>query len=171
MSILNDRKFSKVRQRVTDALGMAVEDDETPEIETSPLVPIPTENDIIPVDNIELPSMVDELKRFEHTQRQSEVLLDVGIPSVQNALGEIATMPPMYRARAMEASSELFKAVTELLRYKGDSQLKMMELRMKMAAFGRVKETNVITGNTMIFNREELIRAYTSANEEQTEDT
>ncbi len=160
---MNDKKTNKIHQRVADVLGMSVptEDDLADQIEETPLVALPTDNDLVPVDNSDLPTLRVELERLEHAQRQTEYLLEHAMPTIIQSLAEISMMPPIYKARSVEANAKLLDVVREMLEQKSDLQLKIMDLRMKMVAFTRNKTpTNDFTGNTFVFNREELMKHY-----------
>lgn len=151
--------MSKIHQKVADALGMDMPDDD---IDDTNLIPVPALTEINGIDNPDLPNVDQELVRLEHGQRQGEVLLERGLVAVQGLLEEIALTPPMYKGRVVESAAELFKAVADLSRHKIDSQVKIAELKLKMAAFSRNRPIGPqsITGNTIIFNREELIRQF-----------
>lgn len=166
----------KIHQKVADVLGMELTDDDAEEDfdPDNPMEngfgPIPEANAVVAVpdnvneiDNPELPALHDEMIRIEHGQRQTEILLNRGIATVEQALGEIALMPPVYKARAMEAAAELFKAVGDLGKFKIEVQIKLAEMRMKQAAFTRNKSTQPAasalgTGNTFVFNREDVMK-------------
>jgi hypothetical protein len=164
----------KIHQKVAEVLGMELfdEDDDVPEFdenmliqpvpEITALVPVPTEVEVI--DNPELPMLQQEMIRIEHGQMQTELMLNRGIATVQQTLGEIALMPPVYKARAVESAAELFKAVADLNKYKIDMQMKLIELKMKQAAFTKNKPgasmSPLGTGNTFVFNREDLIKSF-----------
>jgi hypothetical protein len=146
-----------------DDSGEELGDEFTPGFDSMPdaksVVAVP--DAITEIDNPELPNLREEMIRIEHGQRQTEVLLNRGIATVEQALGEIALMPPVYKARAMEAAAELFKAVADLNKFKVEVQIKLSDLKMKQAAFTRNKSTQpspLGTGNTFVFNREDAIR-------------
>ncbi len=131
------------------------------EIIEDPLVPLPTKKELVPVDNKELPALYVELERLEHGQRQTEYLLDRAIPAIIESMAEIQLMPPIYKARSIEANAKLWDVVREMLEHKEELQLKIIDLRMKMAMFTRNKTpTSDFTGNTFVFNREELMKNY-----------
>lgn len=158
--LTSPRVINKVHQKVADALGMAMvePDDETGD----ELVPMPESTDLVPVDNPELPIVDDEMTRLEHAQRQTDFLLDHALPVVEQSLAKTLTMPPIYAARAVEANAKLLEAVHKLAELKASTSMKLIELKMKMAAFTRNKGqvTPTITNSTFVFNREEMIRAY-----------
>lgn len=153
------KPFDQIHRKVADALGMQVPEEE---VEETNRVPVPATTEIAEVDNPDLPNVLQELVRLEHGQRQGEVLLERGLVAVQGLLSEIALTPPMYKGRVVESAAELFKAVADLSRHKVDSQVKIAELKLKMAAFSRNRSVGAQTfaGNTIIFNREELIRQF-----------
>lgn len=165
----------KIHQKVADVLGMELSDENDDEDfdPDNPMEngfgPIPEANAVVAVpdtvneiDNPELPALHDEMVRIEHGQRQTEILLNRGIATVEQALGEIALMPPVYKARAMEAAAELFKAVGDLSKFKIEVQIKLADMRMKQQAFTRNKPgaapSTLGSGNTFVFNREDVMR-------------
>jgi hypothetical protein len=160
---MNEKKISKIHQRVADVLGMEVPDDtELEGVDDTPLVPLPQHNELVSVDNPELPRMQAELERLEHAQRQTEYLLEHALPTITDSLAEIGLMPPIYKARSVEANAKLLDVAREMLSFKAELQLKIIEMRMKMATFTQNRPTTGdITGNTFNFvNREDIIKAY-----------
>lgn len=154
-----NEKINKIHQKVANALGMAMIEPE--DIEGDELVPTPESTELVLVDNPDLPDFTDEMTRLEHAQRQNDFLLDQVLPVVEQSLAKSLVMPPIYQARSVEANAKLLEAVGKLAELKTNTAIKIMELKMKMAAFARNKSTpQTITGNTIIFNREELIKAY-----------
>jgi hypothetical protein len=155
-----DKKVNKIHQKVSSILGMAiVEDDENEEPQE--IVPVPDSTEIIEVDNPELPLLVAEMTRLEHVERQTDFVLDHVLPVVQESLAESLRMPPIYKARSIEANAKMLEAVKDLMQLKAEIQFKKIESKMKQAAFTRNKgQVTPITGNTFVFNREELIKSY-----------
>src|SRR5678815_4926579 len=153
---------SKIHQKVADVLGMKIPDEE--EIgEDNALVAVPARNEISMIDNPELPDLSQELVRLEHGQRQGEMLLEHGLVAVQNILNDVPLTPPIYKGRVVESAAELFKAVADLSKHKVETQIKIAELKLKFASYVRDKSgvnAPTITGNTIIFNREELIKQF-----------
>lgn len=158
---MSEKKFSKIHQKVADVLGMQIPDEIT-EGEDG-IVPVPETNEVALVENAELPDLQQEMQRIEHGQRQTEFLYEHGLTAVQNILLDVPLTPPMYKGRVVETAAELYKAVADLGMHKVEYQIKLVELKLKLAAFTRRKNgdsTPNITGNTIIFNREELIKAF-----------
>jgi hypothetical protein len=169
----------KIHQKVAEVLGMELDNENeeedlgyetpfeyVPVPDTAAVVPVPDADSILIVDNPELPLLEEELIRIEHGQQQREVLLNRGIARVGQILDEIALLPPVYKARTTEAAAELYKAVADLSKHKIDSLVKLVELKMKMAAFTRNKSTQspLGTGNTFVINREDIIKAFSEKN-------
>jgi hypothetical protein len=156
-----DKRINKIHQKVSSALGMAIiEDAEEDDIEE--FIPMPESTDVVEVDNPDLPVLMDELIRLEHVERQVDFMLDRALPIAEQSLAESARMPPIYRARAVEANAKMLEAIKNIMQLKADIQFKKIESKMKQAAFVRNKtSTPTLTGNTFnVYNREELIKAY-----------
>jgi len=163
----NESRINKIQQRVADALGMAIPsaaelvEAEAEVIPETPLVPIPANNELSLVKNPELPPMTKELGRLEHALRQMEYMIEHIMPHAIDALGGVAKIPAIYKARAIESNAKLLDVAREILVQKADIQMKIIELKMKMAAFTQNRTTvGDVTGNTFVFNREELIKTY-----------
>lgn len=152
-------KVNKIHEKVASALGMAMVDPDDID-DAEELVPSPDSTELVLVDNPDLPVLTDELTRLEHAQRQTDFLLDHALPVIEQSLAKSLAMPPIYQARSVEANAKLLEAVGKLAELKTNTAMKIMELKMKMAAFARNKTPSQITGNTFVFNREELIKAY-----------
>ncbi len=160
MTYSKEKKFNRIHQKVADVLGMELPE-ETGEVENA-AVPMPPKTEIALVDNPELPEVGRELQRLEHSQRQTEVLIDQGMMAVQSTFADLMTMPPMYKPKTLMAAAELFTAVSTLNQHRTDTQLKQIELKLKLASYSRNRSSGqTITGNTIIFNREDFIKAAT----------
>jgi hypothetical protein len=160
---------NKIHKKVADLLGMKVPDEEDlSETEDQELiVAMPVGTEVVLVDNPDLPVMDDEMRRLEHTNRQTEFLVELVLPAVEDALSQVGSLPPIYKARAIEVNAKLLEAGTKLLELRANLQLKEIDLKLKMAGFTRTKAdgSKNITGNTIIFNREDLIKAYEKPSE------
>jgi hypothetical protein len=159
---MSEKKFSKIHQKVADVLGMQIPDEVVGESEAG-MVAVPEANEVTVIENAELPDLQQEMQRIEHGQRQTEFLYEHGLVAVQTILLDVPLTPPMYRGRVVESAAELYKAVAALGMHKVEYQIKLAELKLKLAAYTRRKNgdtTPNITGNTIIFNREELIKAF-----------
>lgn len=162
---MNEKKLDKIHQKVASALGIDVPDEETVEEEEIALVPVPESHEITVIENADLPDMSSELTRIEHADRQMEFLIDVGMPVVEQNLADALRMPPIYRARHVEAGAKLLEVMVNLIDAKHKHNMDLIEKKMKMAQFERSKGGPAappnVTGNTFVFGtREELIRAY-----------
>lgn len=155
----------KIQQKVADLLGIDAESDEEIDSENA-LVPVPEASEITLIDNPELPDLTQELLRLEHGLRQQEMILNRGNAALMNLLGDLDKTPPMYKGKTALAAAELYKAVADLNKAKVKQQLEIMEAKMKLAAFNKTKGSAqpAITGNTIIINREELIKQYGTTN-------
>jgi hypothetical protein len=154
----------KLHDRVAEMLGMELADEDDDPVETmipesAAIVPMPETAEQI--ENPELPSLISEMVRIEHGQQQTEIMLNRGMAAVDQALAELPLMIPVYQARAREAAAELFKAVADLAKFKIDVQIKLVELKLKLAAFTRNKQSSqspLGTGNTFFLDREDLMK-------------
>lgn len=153
---------NKIHKKVADLLGMKIPDEEDMEDDEQELiVAMPETTELVPVDNPDLPCVDDEMRRLEHTNRQTEYLIELVLPAVEDALIQVGSLPPIYKARAIEVNAKLLEAATKLLDLRASMQLKEADMKLKMAAFVRNKSDGTkVTGNTFVFNREDLIKAY-----------
>src|ERR1700722_1548006 len=160
---MNETKLFKAHQKVAEALGIDVPNIEDIEYSDNPLVPIPNKNEVAIIDNSELPNIVNELTRLEHALRQTEFLIEQALPVVQQSLAESLLMPPQFKARSIEANSKLLEVSYTMIERKADLQLRIMELKLKLDAYGKEKSqsSTTVSGNTFVFaNREELIKSF-----------
>jgi hypothetical protein len=155
MTDSKEKRSTRIHEKVAEMLGM-----EMPENVEKSVVPMPSPHEVKGVDNPELPDLDRELQRLEHSQRQTEVLIDQGMIAIQSTFSDLMTMPAMYKPKHLMAAAELFTAVSALNQHRTDTQLKQVELKLKLTAFSRGRTgLQNITGNTIIFNREDFIKA------------
>jgi len=153
-----EKRINKIHEKVSSALGMAIIEDAEEDVEE--LVPVPESTDIVEVDNPDLPILTNELIRLEHVERQVDFVLDHVLPVIQESLSDSLRMPPIYKARSVEANAKMLEAITKLTQLKADIQFKKIDSKLKQKAFTTNKAPAPVTGNTFVFNREELIKSY-----------
>jgi hypothetical protein len=147
-----------INQKAAEILDMQMPEDENTLDMSKMLVPVDLmtvdEKELVICDNPEIPAIINEVRRIEEGLRQNDELLRMGTAAVMHSLAVIPLSTPQYQARAVESSAALFSAIADLNKFKVDSQMKLIELKMKLDSYTRVKSSpnpGIYSGKTIVF--------------------
>lgn len=149
-------KTVKLNKKIAEALEMELPPEE--EIKTLPVRVEPTELPV-PLNNPDLPSMVDIDVRLLEGEKQLEELIQKASAMLMDQYEQVSEIEPQYRNRHMEIASMFMSTIVDAVKHKNELQMKKKEQRMKEAKFStETVESGPKTINAAFFGTREDLR-------------
>ena len=149
-------KTVKLNKKIAEALDMELPPEEA--INTLPVRIEPTELPV-PINNSDLPSMIDIEVRLLEGEKQLEELIQKASAMLMDQYEMVTEIEPQYRNRHMEIASMFMSTIVDAVKHKNELQIKKKEQRMKEAKFStETADSGPRTVNNTFFGTREDLR-------------